>query len=508
MAAAAASGIALALALPGPGLVLLVLLVPGLLLEALRPLSRARSAAAIGWLGGTVHWLVAACWVTDVMHSYGGLPMAAAIACLIAMAIYLGASWVAVALLTHPAPPALRPWALVAAFSTVEALRQLPPYAFPWNPVASALADIPQLLGSLPIWGATGLGWAVLALGAGLWSLLRTETRRSGLALIATALVLTGITTAIAPPAPTGGEPLKVALIQPATLLEERWDPSQWSEVMDRVRRQTLEAAGQHPDLVLWPEGAVPFRIDTDPEYRRWLLDLAGAVDAPILVNSVASAPGASHTNSVFVVPPPVSVGTGAPRPWQTWQRYDKVRLVPYGEYVPAIARLAFTESLVREVGAFVPGDGRTILEVDGHRLGMAICYEIVFADLVAHQQHLGAELLTTVTNDGWYGESWAPHQHLAQAVLRAVEGRRWLARAALTGISAIVDPSGRIVHRIPLGKPGLVVADVRLLTDLTPRVRLGDWWGLLCGLGTLGLLMVPRVTRVLAAMRRRRQGS
>jgi apolipoprotein N-acyltransferase len=124
----------------------------------------------------------------------------------------------------------------------------------------------------------------------------------------------------------------------------------------------------------------------------------------------------------------------------------------------------------------------------------MAICYEVIFAELVASEVRGGAELLTTLTNDGWYGYSWAPRQHFSHVVLRAVENRRWFARAALTGISGFVEPSGRLGPILGVGEQGLLVAEVRLATGLTPRVRFGDWWCAATALAGAILLMWGRM--------------
>jgi apolipoprotein N-acyltransferase len=135
--------------------------------------------------------------------------------------------------------------------------------------------------------------------------------------------------------------------------------------------------------------------------------------------------------------------------------------------------------------------------------LGVAICFEVVFPGLPAAKTRAGAELLVTLTNDGWYGFSWAPHQHFAQVRLRAAETQRWFARAALTGISGFVDPSGQVTSRLEVGEAGILLEDVQPLTGLTPRVRWRDWWAVGCAVATLTLLVVGRRTSRAAAKKR-----
>jgi apolipoprotein N-acyltransferase len=484
---AAAAGTVLALALPGLSWAPLLLLFPALWLELLERVARGRTALLLSWLAGTVHWAIASNWVVAVMHDFGGLPLLGALVCLLVMALILGFSWAVVGWLAWLVPAPWRCLQLACAWSAVEAARQLPPYLFPWNPTAAALAHLPPLLGSLPVWGATGLGWAVVAVGAGLWGVSRHASRRSGAVLAGSALLAILVCTLIAPRPEPSGETLGVAVLQPGTTLEQKWDPGQATAIAARVWQLTEQAAQADPAvrLVIWPESAVPYLLERDPLFEQRLVATAAADQVAIVLNSIGFNQDGGYANSAYMV-----TGEGVTTP-----RYDKVRLVPFGEYVPALFRVAFTESLVKEVASFEPGEAPALL-TDGVPIGMSICYEIVFADLVAQQVKLGAELLVTITNDGWYGFSWAPEQHFAQAVLRAAESRRWVARAALTGISGFIDPAGRVTGQLDLGESGVLAATVQPMRGRTPRVALGDWWGVLCGLGAALLVIRARRRR------------
>ncbi len=464
---AAAAGLALAVALPGLGWWPLAVVFPGLLLAACDGLTPPRAALLAGW-AGLVHWAVATFWVVDVMHGFGGLPWAAAVLCLIVMAAYLALPWAAVGAVVALVERPWRPWLLPLAWTATEAVRQWPPYSFPWNPVAAAFAGQPTLLGSLPVWGASGLGWAAVMVGSGLWALARPATRRAGAVALCSALVLTVLATALAPAPVAVGAPLRVLLVQPGTTQAERWNPAMSDELAERVWQ--LSRSGSEVDLVLWPEGAVPWTLERDGAYLEQVKILADELGAPILLNSVGPLP-VGYANSAYLVDERGVVG----------QRYDKVRLVQFGEYVPLLGQLAFTKALVRDVPSFTPGAGPVVMAAAAP-LGVAICYEIVFADLVAAQVRAGATVLTTLTNDGWYGVSWAPSQHFAQAVLRAAETRRPVVRAALTGISGIVDAAGRVQQTLPVGATGVVAGAVQPTAGLTPRVRFGDWWALRAG--------------------------
>ncbi len=479
------SGVSLAIAMPGPGLWPTLLFFPGLWLEALRPSRRWWHGALLGLVAGTIHWVVAVHWVVDVLSGYGGIPVPGAWAGLVLMAVILGTTWAGTGALVAAVDPGRRPLVLSLAWVLFEVLRRYPPFLFPWNTMASCLAGRPELLGSLPVWGSSGLGWALVAVGAGGWALLRNESRRHGAVLVVAAALLLSIASLLAPKAHPVGELLTVGVIQPGTSLEERWDPSSWPETSKHVWRLSDEVAEQGADIILWPESAMPYRIDSDPGYRLGVHRLSERTGAVVVLNSVAAMPEGGYSNSAFAVHPDGSLS-----------RYDKIHLVPFGEYVPLWARWFFSDSLVREVGDFSPGTRARPLRA-GVPMGMAVCYEIVFPNLMAEQVRAGAQVLVTLTNDAWYGSSWALDQHFAQAVLRSVENRRWVVRAALTGISGAIDPTGRIVGRIDAGEQGVMVVAVEPCADMTPASRWGDWWPLVC----LCVLLVNIFPRLFARM-------
>ncbi len=466
-ALAAGAGLAFALALPGPGLAPFVLLFPVLLLEAVEASRTVRGAALAGWAGGTVHWMVATNWVVPVMRDYGGLPTVLAVLCLVGMAAILASTWALATGLVRLVRPPLRPLALASAWALTEALREGPLFRFPWNPVAAVAADRPVLLGSLPVWGAMGLGWALVLAGGGLHAMLRPGTRRAGLVSVATALALTMVAGLAAPRPRCEKTAVRVALLQPGSTLEEGWNPARAGNLLRRVETLTRRAAAAGARLVLWPESAVPGSLERSPGLDAWVQRIARETGVTIVLESIGWNDAGQPTNAAHVVTPE----------GREPQRYDKVHLVPFGEYVPWWARWGFTRGLVREVGSFVPGRRAVPLPTPEGPIGVAICYEIVFPGLVAREVRAGASFLVTLTNDGWYGYSWAPHQHFAQAVLRAAETRRWVLRAALTGISGAVDPTGRVAARMGVGKQGMLLVAVRRCSRQTPRVRFGDWW-------------------------------
>lgn len=485
----AGAGASLALALPGPGLVPLLLVVPGLLRRALDGLSP-RRAFLVGWFGGAVQWALAAGWVLIVLTRYGGLAWPLAIVALALMAGILGWMWAGAAALAARLPASWRGWALPWLLVCFEIVQHLPPWIFPWNPAAAVVTRIPPLLAPLPLVGAPGLSLLLLLGASALDLLLDRETRRAGARQVALVVVAFALASALAPHFVPAGEPLRAAAVQPNVPLEVRWDSDNAASIERRVWRLSHEAATQGARLVVWPESAVPHYVQPDGRYRREIERFTRAHDVWLVVGSIGfGAGGQEYFNSVFVAAP------GGLVPF----RYDKIHLVPFGEYLPLVGKVPFLRPLVREVSSFTPGVHPLPLPAAGTTLGLQVCYEVTYPWLVAAEIQRGAELLVTITNDGWYGDSAAPRQHLALAILRAVESRRYMVRAANTGISAIIDPRGRVIERLGIGREGVITSLVQPGAGVTPAVA-GVLWI------RVGILAVAAGAILLGAQRRRRQ--
>jgi apolipoprotein N-acyltransferase len=483
---AAAAGVVLALALPGPALWPLVLAVPGLLAAALGGRS-GWAAFRVGWFGGLAQWLAAVPWVVIVLHRHGKLPLPLALLALLLMAGILGLQWGLAAWAATRGGARALPWLLPLSLAAVEQLQRLPPWIFPWNPVAAVATAAPPLMAPLPVLGAAGLSLVMLLAGSAAGELVRGR-RRAGAALAAVSVGVFGLAAAVSPRFVPTAEPVRAAAVQPNVPLEVRWDADNLAAIEARVWRLTLTAAAAGARWIVWPESAIPRYVERDPEHRRAIETAAAATGAWLTVGSIGfGADGESYYNSVF------SFAPGGRVPW----RYDKVHLVPFGEYVPLAGRIAPLRPLVREVGSFTPGTSLLPLPGPAGPVGLAVCYEVTYPGLFAAQVVNGAAVLATITNDGWYGDSAAPRQHLALAQLRAAESRRWLVRAANTGISALVDPYGRVVERLGMGREGVVSGEVQAGAGVTPAVRHGP--------ALRGGLVALAAAAILLAGRRRR---
>ncbi|TAM51061.1 MAG: apolipoprotein N-acyltransferase [Acidobacteria bacterium] len=461
---AAGAGVAMALALPGPGLVPLVLVVPGLLRRALAG-ARGWRAFRIGWLAGFAQWGVAVAWVFIVLHRYGHLHAALAVLAVALMAAILGTTWAIAGWAASRLSEGLRIVALPLALAAFEELQRFPPWIFPWNPAAAALTPVPVLLTPLPVTATIGLSLLVFLAGSALDALLAPGLRRAGAVWLAVAVAGWSGAALAAPAFHPAGAAVKVAALQPNVPLESRWNPANEESIEDRVWRLSRRGAEAGARWIVWPESAVPRVLESDAAFRHEVEAFTRTRGVWLLFGSIGLGTGEDqYYNSVYVASPAGLL------PW----RYDKVHLVPFGEYVPLVGRIAALRPLVRGVGSFTPGTHVQPLPGPAGPVGVAVCYEVAYPSLYASEVVRGAAVLATITNDGWYGDSAAPRQHLALAILRAAEARRFLVRAANTGISAVIDPYGRLVTRLGFGREGLITAEVRPGSDVTPAVAYG----------------------------------
>jgi apolipoprotein N-acyltransferase len=277
----------------------------------------------------------------------------------------------------------------------------------------------------------------------------------------------------LAVPDPAGSARVPVALVQGNIPQHLKWDEGEQQAIL-RTYAELTRGAAPGSRLVVWPEAAVPAYVGLEPWVAEWLARLAAEVDRPLLVGAPdAREDGGTirYLNSALLVRP---AGIAA--------RYDKIHLVPFGEYVPLKRLLSFVEGIATEIGEFTAGRDRVIFPLEGAPFGTVICYEVIFPDLFRRFVRDGARFMVNVTNDAWFGDSGGPLQHLATVPLRAVENGVAIARAANTGVSALVHPSGRIEPRLGLFQQGALRVEVPLRTRETFYTRFGDLFAYACG--------------------------
>jgi apolipoprotein N-acyltransferase len=302
--------------------------------------------------------------------------------------------------------------------------------------------------------GAAGLSCLIVFVNVELSEAVRRRERKWR-PLVAPALILPlvwlwGSAQLQSTPAQTNGRKIRVAILQANIDQYQKWDDAYEASIRKIYEDLLRDAAAQKPDLIVWPESAVPGWFPTQERYRIWVSSVVRASRTYNLVGAVTSRDGKDY-NAAFLIAPDGTIAG----------EYHKQHLVPFGEYVPFGRFLSRWIPYLGQLGTFAAGDGPVVFTAGDVKIAPNICYEAIFADLVRAGVKAGASLIVNVTNDGWFLDTGAPEQHYAANILRAVENRTPVVRAANTGISAVIDAHGREQIRSPLLKRGVYVADV-----------------------------------------------
>jgi apolipoprotein N-acyltransferase len=505
-ALAATSGVLLALSFPkfGHWALAWVALAPLLLAVATAP--GGRSAFRRGYVAGALSSAGLVYWTEAVVVQFGGLHLVVGLVVMTLLCLALALfpslfAWTVWRWTRRFGPAAL----LLAPFAWVatEILRAHTLFRFSWCLLGYSQQPNTAFIQIARFGAVYAVSFVVAAASAVLAFLAfaRTPQQRagatSGLAVLVWAVGMYGSWTLGQPIRSTGR--IRVGLVQAAIRQDEKWDPGKAWENIDRHVALTQAAARQGARFVVWPESSVPFYYDHTAGVAAQLQQLAQAHRIHLLFGNDDRDQPAGGPSRVYV-------GAKMLDPsGQLVLRYHKIRLVPFGEYVPMQPVLTlggrYAAKLVDQVADFTPGTEHVLGPVDGHPVGATICYEAIFPDMVRGFAAGGAEMLVNITNDAWYGRSSAPHQHLMMASFRAVENGKYLVRAANTGISAVVDPRGRILERTPLFEPTVLVRDVPFVAGTTFYARHGDVFAWTC-------FVVALVLTGLTARQRRHRGT
>lgn len=471
---AAVSGGLLALAFPRPDLSWLawIALVPLLLVMTRRPF---RS----GFVAGLAFFAAILYWVNIVMTTYGHMhPLFSVIAWLLLsayLALYFAvATWAACRL--KEARGYALPLTLPVLWVALEFLREFLLTGFPWASLGYSQQANVHLLQSADLFGVYGLSYLLVLVNAvtAEWLLSRRHPRqdRPVAAFLLAAILVAG----------TWGygfwrlgtnpderpDRLKVTVVQGNIPQDIKWLPEFQQETVRIYRDLSLGAArAESQGLIIWPEAATPFYYQDTGKLSEEVTAIPRQAGASLLFGSPAyrkESGKVRYLNSAFLLD----------RDGKETGRSDKIHLVPFGEYVPLKRFLPFIDKIVVGIGDFSPGTINP-LPLNGHKLGVLVCYEAIFPELAREWVRQGSGLLVNITNDAWFGNSSAPWQHLAMVRFRAVENRVWIARAANTGISAFVAPSGRVHAATGLFVPAAATVEVGLGARPGFYARMGD---------------------------------
>jgi apolipoprotein N-acyltransferase len=443
----------------------------------------ARRRFFLAYLAGIVFFVGSVYWVVHSMHYYGGLGFSESVPVMVLLAAYLALFFAFFGLLAFALPRA--PIAVLlyipALWVGLEYLRGHLFTGFPWVLSGYALAGNFVLSQAADIAGVWALSFAVMLVNAAIYLVLSSGMRRRPwplgaiilAALIMTAMVAYGVVRPMQVDRALGTWPkVRVSAAQGNIDQAVKWDKKSRSRTLDVYSRLTRAAAARGARLVVWPETAVPFYLEHYEAGRERLFSIARRSGLTILTGSPAydynkRTGRRRYYNSAYVIS----------RKGRLAGRYDKVHLVPYGEYVPLKRYMPFIKKLTVGTGDFTAGPGPSPINVNGFRAGVLICYEAIFPSLARASVRAGAGILVNITNDAWFGRTAAPYQHLEMARLRAVENRVYMIRAANTGVSAIIDPAGRILKKTTLFKEDVITADVRTRKGpATLYTRYGDF--------------------------------
>ena len=447
---------------------------------------------------GLVYFAGTVYWTSSVLAVFGGMPMALAVLAMLLLAAYLAifpavTAMVLAVLVTRAGRSAL--FLAPAVWVATEYFRGVLFGGFPWVPLGNSQVTVLAVAQLASLLGVYGLSALVALVNASIAFALLSSGRSRLIAGVSTAMLLVGLAVwgswRVADGSLTReGTPIRIGLIQGNVAQRDKLAPTPEIErrVFTTYLAMTRDAVRRGAEYVMWPESSTPFTFGHDAAGEAALRDLAREVGVPILFGSdqIVANPELRMYNAAFLLGPD----------GETKAVYRKIHLVPFGEFFPLQDWLTFAAPLVRRFLPFTPGDSVVMLPINGHPTSTAICYEVVFPSLMRDAVLQGSQLLTTVTNDGWYGTSSAPYQHFEMASMRAIEEGRYLARSANTGISGIVDPYGRIVQASAIFEQVGLVAEARLLTSRTVYSHIGDVVAYAAmALTVLGLVVVRRRT-------------
>jgi apolipoprotein N-acyltransferase len=473
----------------------------------------------LGWLTGITYFWGTLYWLIDVMVVFGGLAYILAVILAGLLILYLALFPALFAVIVGYARRQLGVGALLiapAVWTATELGRGFFLTGFPWVPLGNSqvtILPIAQLASVIGVYGLSALVAAPAAAAAyGIHygsdeSYFRSRSRSRASERFARWSALGAVCVLIAGVGLWGqmrvdasdllkqGSPLKVGIVQGNIAQQNKWQASWRDRILSSYLDMSRKVAGEGASLIVWPEASMPFLFEEDPMRAAMVRQVARDTGAFMLVGGDQVERRRSPEtkdrwfNSAFLLRPDGAVaGT-----------YKKMQLVPFGEYVPFARIFTFAGPIVESVDNFSAGERVDLLRFNGGTQALqassgtnghtvpsvavttAICYEAVFPGLAREAVRGGSQLLTTITNDAWYGTSSAPFQHFEQASMRAIEQGRYLVRSANTGISGVVDPYGRVIARSELFVPATLAAEVRLLEPWTLYARIGESFAYAC---------------------------
>jgi apolipoprotein N-acyltransferase len=472
-----------------------------------RPLSW-KQTAMLGYLSGVIWYLGNCYWIYPTMHTYGGIAQPVAFGILILFSLYLGLYHALFGLLVglvRGSRVRAAGAVVVAPFLWVAVeLARTRITCVPWDPLGMAAVDNFLLTQLAPFTGVYGLSFIIVLVNAQIAAYFVFRNRGVRLQSLATGLLLAVFIV-------LGGwhvhrfMPMLANPQQTATLLQENLEVGAQADGLaitsgfattDQMYTN-FEWLSTHPTdpfaerraagligptrLIVWPESPAPFQAG-EPRFEEQMRTLANVAQAPVIAGSIGVVPDPAQRRGYKLFNSASFFNADG----TSGGRYDKIHLVPWGEYVPYKQLFFFTGTLTQGVGDFDRGTERNVFRTGGHTYGTFICYESIFPDEIRQFVLNGAEVLVNISNDGWYGDTSAPWQHLNMVRMRAIENHRWILRSTNTGITTAIDPFGRVRERAPRHVRTAILVGFNYENDITFYTRYGDVFAWVCALITL----------------------
>jgi len=477
-----------------------IALVPLLwVLEGKKP----HEAFTLGLVSGLVSFGIIVWWVKISMATYGGLPASLAWLITAVLALYLAlypALFAFFMVRIHAGGAFLTFLMAAPLWVSLELLRAYFMSGFPWALMGYSQYRHLHVIQIADLVGVYGVSFFIVFVNAAIWHFFRFPRKAPYALVIGVSLVVAlvwgyGYLRLHEVPIEASGAARTVGIVQGNVDQSVKWSPRWRRGILDKMARLTKDLRGRFPKddstappLIVWPEAAAPLVYGRRASERRYLRQIAKDTDSYLLFGVLGMRDvkqGPKFTNSAYLLNPE---GKEA-------GRYDKMHLLPFGEYVPFAKLLFFVKKLVPVIGSFRPGEKPEIFDAAGGKFGVLICFEVIFPRVVRRMQN--AQFLVNITNDAWFGETAASEQHLSMVAFRAVEYRMPIVRSTNTGISALIEPTGAIRARSPLFEEW-IHADVISLKKDGPSVyaRVGDIFAYVCAFFSVAAVLLFRSRR------------
>lgn len=437
-----------------------------------------------GLIFGFLYFLGNVYWIYHSLYYYGSVPLILSYVIVGLLALYLALYPAFFALIYKNLSKTLLPTAFYAPFIWVslEVLRTYLFTGFPWALIGYSQYKFLIIAQIADITGIYGISYLVLLFNCfifDLWSFKENKRRYPLLPyipIVTTVIVVSvvfifsigyGIKRLYEPDI---GKNFKAAIIQGSIPQNEKWDFNKINEILNIYKNLTMQAKIYNPQFIVWPETAVPFVFDKN-RFTRDLIEFVKQQNVYLLFGSIMEREKDKYTNSAILIDPNGTVA----------YYYDKIHLVPFGEYVPLRKILFFIDKLTVGIGDYQAGSSYTVAITPFGKFATLICYESIFPGQVRKFYQKGGQFIVNITNDGWFGNTSGPYQHFSMAVFRAIENRKPLIRAANSGISGFIDSKGRIINKTKLFERTYLIENVQTNEKMSFYTKYGDIFAYLC---------------------------